>query len=185
MKRYFGQDINEVIRRRRKYASYWDWPDRDVKEIGVVRDLLEAMRERGDERYRQPDCVDDQWPDCIVKDASGRNVAVEVTELVDEEAIKICQKGEGVYRRWSDEDVTKKITAIMRAKDQKANHGGLYAKAVLVIFTDEFELTSPRLMPILERHLFPYLTNIEEVYVICSYERGPNTHPYTQLRFSK
>jgi hypothetical protein len=184
MKRYFGNDMNEVIRRQRKYASYWDWPDKDVKEIGVVRDLLEAMCKRGDERYGQPNGVDDQWPDCIVKDASDRNIAVEVTELVDEEAVRICQKGERVYRRWRDEEVIDKLTAIMARKDKKANHGGLYAKVMLVIYTNEFELTSPRLMPILENRVFPGLTNIEEVYVICSYEPGPKTYPYTQLRFS-
>jgi hypothetical protein len=64
-------------------------------------------------------------------------------------------RGATTYREWSDQAVREKIAQILKSKDEKAHHGGLYGKLMLVIHTDEFELTSSRLFPILADSVFP------------------------------
>ena len=99
----------------------------------------------------------------------------------------MCERGENVYREWSDQAVREKIAHILKSKDEKAHHGGLYGKLILVIHTDEVELTSSRLFPVLDASVFPRPQNIDEAYLICSYEpklgNAPNPYPYTRLNF--
>ena len=52
-----------------------------------------------------------------------------------------------VYREWCDQAVGEKIAQILRDKDGKAHHGGLYGKVILVIHNDEVDLPSFRLFP--------------------------------------
>jgi hypothetical protein len=180
-----GEALDAAIRNRRKYASFFDWPDKAVKEWDVVCELLSSMHARGDYRYTHKfDRVDGDWPDCVIRDSSGVQIGVEVTEFVDEKAVEICERGENVYREWSHQAVREKIAQILKRKDEKAHHGGLYGKLILVIHTDEFELTSSRLFHILADSVFP-LRNIDEAYLICSYEPtlddAPNPYPYVRL----
>ena len=83
-------------------------------------------------------------------------------------------------REWSDQDVREKLEQILSSKDRKAHHGNLYSKLILVIHTDEVELQSFRLFPILDATRFPPRRNIDEEYLICSYEPGLG-YPYTRV----
>ena len=54
------------------YASYWDWPDKELKERGIVCDLLEAIEVSGEHhgivsvRANRPDP-----PDCVGTKTNG------------------------------------------------------------------------------------------------------------------
>jgi hypothetical protein len=175
--------LNADLRNRRKYSASWEYPDRKVKEWDVVDELLMSMHAEGDRRYaKKVEPVDDDWPDCVIQDSRGLEVGVEVTELVDQEAVEMCEKEKEkkVYRAWSDQEVREKIEQILAGKDRKAHHRNLYSKLILVIHTDEFELTSPRLFPILDAAVFPRPRNIDEAYLICSYEPRLG-YPYRRL----
>lgn len=157
------EEIRDLIRKASKlrvYASFWEWPDKSVKERGIVYDLLTSMDRDGFKRYRKIRSVRDEWPDCVVDDESGRLVAVEVTELVNEEAVRREQQGELVYPCWTDNDIIQQVTRILLRKEQRSSHGGLYTKVVLVMHTDEPELTGSRLFPIITSAQFPRLRNI-------------------------
>jgi hypothetical protein len=93
-----GDELDAVIRNSRKYAPFWECrPDRKIKEWGVVNDLLTSMHARGDQRYQGPiNSVDDDWPDCVIRDSSGKQVGVEVTEFVDQEVLEWCERGVAV-----------------------------------------------------------------------------------------
>jgi hypothetical protein len=119
-----ADELNAVIRKRRKYAPFFDWPDKGVKEWDVVCELLRSMHTRGDYRYTNVNSVDGDWPDCVIRDSGGVLVGVEVTEFVDQKAVEMCQRGKNVYREWSDQAVLEKITQILKRKDEKARHGG-------------------------------------------------------------
>ena len=90
-----------------------------------------------------------------------------------------------MYREWSDQAVRQKIEQILMSKDRKAHHGNLYGKLILVIHNDEVELPSFRFFPILDASPFPRPRNIDEAYLICSYEpnlgNAPNPYPYLKL----
>jgi|SRR6516165_852893 hypothetical protein len=177
-----GDELDAVIRNRRKYAPFWDWPDRKIKEWDVVEELLRSMRASGDCRYKTPvESVDDDPPDCVIRDSDGGRVGVEVTEFVDRKAVKRCQKNENVYREWSEEAVREKIAQILADKDAKVEpRRGLYGNVILVIHTDEVALQSFELFPILDASHFPRPQNIDEAYLICSYEPALG-YPYRKL----
>jgi hypothetical protein len=175
-----ADELNALIPNLRKYAPFFDWPDKGIKEWDVVDELLRAMHAKGDCRYTRAESVDDDPPDCVIKDSAGVQVGVEVTEFVDQNAVEMCERGMDVYREWSDQAIIEKIAQILKRKDEKAHHGDLYSKVILVIHTDEVELTSPRLFPILDASPFPRPRNIDEAYLICSYEPGLG-YPYLRL----
>jgi hypothetical protein len=176
-----ADELDAVMRNRRNYAAFWEWPDKKVKEWDVVCELLRSMHAKGDCRYTQPESVDDDWPDCVIRDSAGIQVGVEVTEFVDQKAVEMREKGMNVYREWNDQEVREKVEQRLASKDEKAHHGGLYGKVILVIHTDEvFDLQSFRLFPILDASPFPRPRNIDEAYLICSYEPGLG-YPYIRL----
>jgi hypothetical protein len=179
-----GDELDAVIRNSRKYASYWDWrQDKKVKEWDVVDELLRSMHANGDYRYKTPvESVDDDPPDCVIRDSDGNRVGVEVTEFVDQKAVEMNEKGENVYREWSEGDVREKIAQILADKDARLEpRRGLYGKVILVIHTDEVAtLQSPELFPILNASHFPRPQNFDEAYLICSYEPGVG-YPYVRL----
>ena len=196
--------LNAAIQIRRKYAAFFDCPDKKLKEWDVVCELLRSMHASGDCRYLQKvESVHDVWPDCVIRDSAGVQVGVEITEFVDQNSVEMSERGMNVYREWSDQAVREKISQILRDKDRKAYHGGLYGKAILVIHTDEVELRSFRLFPILNASVFPRPENIDEAYLLCSYEPtlvagvpddlpddaplddDPNPYPYARLNFEK
>jgi hypothetical protein len=176
-----ADELDAAMRNRRKSGAFWEWPDKKVKEWDVVSELLRSMHARGDCRYTQVESIDGEWPDCVIRDSAGVQVGVEVTEFVDQKAVEMCEKGMNVYRQWSDQEVLEKVEQILATKDGKAHHGGLYGKVILVIHTDEVaDLQSFRLFPIFDASAFPRPRNIDEAYLICSYEPGLG-YPYIRL----
>ena len=179
----------EKLRRslRRGYATHFEWPDRQVKELGVAEEWLRSMKSRDEEQYfgpvRPPSSGDP--PDCVVSDNAGNLVAVEVTEFVSSEAIKKNQK-EGIkginriIRDWKPEEVIEEISRIIQKKDGKTFKGGPYAKKILLIFTDEDTLISRRFeyAELLSEQSFGPADQIDEVYFLFSYVG--EAHPYYQ-----
>jgi hypothetical protein len=176
-----ADELDALIRNCRKYAASFDWPDKKIKEWDVVCELLRSMHASDDCRYTQVEPVDGDWPDCVIRDSAGVRVGVEVTEFVDQKAVEMCERGKNVYREWSDQEVREKVEQILARKDGKANYGNLYSKLILVIHNDEVELPSFRLFPILDASHFPRPRNIDEAYLICSYEPGLG-YPYIRLK---
>ena len=182
-----GDELDAEIQNRRKYASFWECSDQKITEWDVVCELLRSMHANGDYRYKTAvESVDEDPPDCVIRDDAGIQVGVEVTEFVDQKVVKMNEKhkkdekAKNVYREWSDQAVCKKIAQILQSKDAKAQRWrGLYGKAILVIYTDETVLRSFELFPILDAH-FPGPKNIDEAYFICSYEPGLG-YPYRRL----
>ena len=159
---------------RRGYATHFEWPDKPLKELGVVREWLRSMESRGEAAYSNPISALNDPPDCVVLDREGREVAVEVTEFVSSRAIETNQGRrweDQVYRNWRPNEVSTKIDDIIQNKDGKTFKGGPYAKKILLIFTDEDTLVSRRFeyakgLPELS---FGPVEQIDEAYLLFSY----------------
>ena len=93
-----ADELDAVTRNRRKYAAFFDWPDKTVKEWDVVCELLNSMHASGDCRYTRVEPVDDDWPDCVIRDSGGVQVGVEVTESVDQRPLRCAEGQECVSR---------------------------------------------------------------------------------------
>jgi len=177
----FIDEIIKNVNRLRKHRSFWLWPKKHVMERGIVKELLNSMQQDGDTRYRNSHSVTDDWPDCEVDDKFGNTVGVEVTELVDKEAIQKAQRDEMDFSNWTDDEIKERVRDILSRKDLKSSHGGLYKKVVLVIHTDEFN--SSRLFPVIKSTKFPRLKNIQEAFIIVSPE--PRKYPWCEIQFEK
>ena len=176
------QGIADSLEQERPYAPFFEGPDKQIKEQGVVQTLLEAMESRGETKYfgpvRPPSSGDP--PDCVVFDCDGKPVAVEVTEFVSRKAIeknlKIKRDPEktwkdSIYRRWEPNEVIKETKCIIQEKDGKTFKGGPYAKKILVIFTDEDALISGRFeyAKRFREQSFGPVRQIDEAYLLFSY----------------
>lgn len=74
----------------RKYANHWEWFNKPRKELGVVEDWLASMHLVGERTYTTPRLGPhpDQAPDCVVLNENGKNIAVELRELVCKKAVE-------------------------------------------------------------------------------------------------
>jgi hypothetical protein len=117
-----------------------------VKERVVARQiLLDAKFEVtkfGSRRDDPPDC------EGLL---DGQGSAVELTQLMHEKAraqsmkaIKQQPEQPEWYYLWDRDDVLRAIQELIEVKDAKRYQGGPYQRFVLVIYTDEFVLRTPR-----------------------------------------
>ena len=176
--------IDEIIRnvsRLRKHGSFWLWPKKHVMERGIVQELLNSMQQDVDMRYRNVRSVNSDWPDCEVDDEFGDTIGVEVTELVDEETVRRAQRDEMDFSYRTDDEIKDQVRSILSRKDLKSSHGGLYSKVILVIHTDEF--THSRLFPVIRSTKFTRLKNIQEAFIIVSYDPETRTYPWCEIQF--
>jgi hypothetical protein len=125
-----------MIEKKRKVNSYWDWPDKPVKELGIARDILQGVFKgvvdlTSQEQGQQP-------PDCEAS-LDGSFSGVEVTELVDQETLERSIRGNSVYLDWDRQQFLSALQSRIDNKDRTWK-GGPYARRVLVIHTDEFTL---------------------------------------------
>src|SRR5450432_4148668 len=105
--------MREAISKRRGYADYYEWPlDRGVGELGVAQELNAALTAAGRPlatsiASRGPG---QDPPDCEGVDLNGKRLAIEVTELVDPEAIKAAKtRNAFVWAPWTREKLMEAI----------------------------------------------------------------------------
>jgi len=79
--------------------------------------------------------------------------------------------GENVYRTWNNDELLSAIHGSLMDKTTRT-HGGKYTKLVVLLHTDEFEITSDAYSHVIEGHIFENLDNIYEAYMVYSYEPG-------------
>lgn len=166
----------------RKYAGFWAWPDKRRKELGVVEELFEAMRWGGIQEYQSPENAPEDPPDCTMRAADGSLAAVEVTELVCQEAARRNHNGERIYRDWQPVEVLQQVKDRLQAKDAKVYRGGPYSKIVAIVYTDEPVLTYASHQNLFAAESFGPFAQIQEAYFLFSYDPNYNYYPYVQLR---
>lgn len=174
--------LKEILQEQRKYASFFEWPDKQLKECGVVQSLFESMGKEGltPPTGLRPGPHPNQAPDCVAEGVSGGVVAIEVTEFVSRKAIEMNQKGRKVYRDWKPDEVVNEVRNIIAGKDRVTYVGGPYSKIVLVIHTDEIALDHETYCNVLSAPSFDTQV-IDEAFFIFSYRSQVKGYPYVQL----
>jgi hypothetical protein len=182
----FKERIKELIKVRRKYASFFDWfkREKNIKEIGITNILLENIEKCEQIPFHNLQISPKDPPDVIAENLEGKVVGVEVCELVDEEVIRRSERGEEVFRYWNEEELIDKIQKIIERKDNKEFLGGPYEKIFLLIHTDEHLLDYPTFRDCLSKHEFKQPLKIDTVYLLFSYSPHLGCHPYIKLRIS-
>lgn len=178
-----NDDIIKIINRLRPYARFWEWPNKQLKEIHIVKDLLYSMNIQGFNEYHSPEFgpSKNDPPDCVAKNKFMEIIGIEVCELVSEVAIKENIKGNNVYFDWTDKDILDKIKYILCEKDNKKYVGGPYRKIVVLIHTDEPIVNIDVCKKLLSSERFGGFRNISEAYIILSYDPNYKCCPYIKL----
>lgn len=174
----------EWLSKIRRYSNFFEAPSKELKELNVAKKWLDAY---GCEHGYAVDTlvvVDDEWPDCELMTSIGAPCGIEVTELVDRDCIVRNQREENVYRTWSDSDIVEAISDRLLDKSKKS-HGGKYNKLIVLIHTDEFEISYDRYNNYLGEHLFALSENIDEAYLVYSYDPKHQKCPVSALKFEK
>jgi hypothetical protein len=121
-----AQLMRNARERSRGYADFFLWAtDRDLEEWGIVKVLVESLELDGksllfsvQSRGRPNDP-----PDCEAVNAQGERVAIEVTELVDGEAIhhyKIAEReGRSALWEWAGWSKEKFLSELQRRISEK------------------------------------------------------------------
>ena len=181
--------MREARAKSRGYADFFGWgTNRDLEEWGVLTSLFESMekdcalpykdlRIRG--RGNDP-------PDCEALDTSRRRVAIEVTELVDGNAIAASKVGEKYeVAEWERGKFLSTLSALLKQKDVKypklkePPYEGGYT---VVVFTDEPMLSAKVVRDYLDGHAFADLEYITEALLLVSYDPSEDCCPYFRLR---
>jgi hypothetical protein len=180
------QDIDrlkEIAARTRKYASFFEWPEKDRKELGIVEELVSGLNALGlglrNLRVQRPD-----RPDCVCEDQNGNSVAIEVAEIVCDDAVRLNAQGHNVYRAWRPGDLGAAITARVGEKDTKTFHGGPFSTIAVCLFTDEPALTVDLTKRELESVGFGPYKQIGAAYLLFSYDPGSKSYPLLPLRLA-
>lgn len=169
----------EWLRKIRKYANFFEAPSKEIKEFTVAKEWLKTLAPC---EYNGGTLVpvSDQWPDCEINLYSGETCGIEITELVCSKAIKENASGYDVYRAWNESDILAAIDERLQMKNIKT-HGGKYKKLIVLLHTDEMDITYDRRRTIIESHEFKNLSNIDEAYLVYSYDPNYKKYPVSKL----
>jgi len=182
------EDLRNYFRRQRRYASFREAQNKGLKELSAVRDLIEAMRRTVDDRLHSPEMGPDPngAPDCIALDTEERRVALEVRELVSQEAVVANQHATSLldakYADWRPEGVITEVDSILRQKDAKAYAGGPYVYIAVVIHTDEPTIDHDTYSRVLRARLFGPYNKVSRAYFLFSPQPQLGYSPYVSLR---
>lgn len=177
-----------AIRRRRKYAGFFDWPDRRVKESAIVQRLSEALQAAGEPGFIGVQAQESDPPDCVAVTECKERIAVEVTELVDEQMARVSQHRPGLHRDWTPPEVISRLQEIIEAKDVRCTGLGKYDRVLLLVHTDEVFLqgdAGDAVREAINGHTFRKPTYIDDVIFLVSYDPRLGTYPFSRLRLGR
>jgi len=169
----------------RKYASFFQWHDREIMELGVCKHLGSYMAKEGLGEVSGYKIGEDP-PDCIMS-LDGEDVAVEITELVDSGAIKEQVKYKVAYpdgTEWNQDNLAEKLNGLLEKKDNPSNRDALrqkYLKYWLLIHTDEPELMHPEFEQLFDANKLVKTSLIDRAYIVFSYDPRVQDYPVMRL----
>ena len=180
-----SEDPIQPRRFKRKYAHFFDWHYKPRKELGILDDLLATMTLRKEDFFHSPDVFKNDPPDCTLLDRNNNLIAVEIRELVSEEAVRNAEQGNFAWKFWKPEDVIREIDSILKEKDNKDYHGGPYQKVIVVIHTDEYTMNYETYIGGLESVVFSGYKQVDEAYLLFSFDPAEECCPYIKLNIRK
>jgi hypothetical protein len=168
------EEIEKLKALQRNHASFYNWHDKEIQELGIAQDFFQKLEEISNDKLVSIKNAEDP-PDIGVVTKSGRNIAIEITELVDQKAIEYEIKGDSRYSErvvaWNKENTIEAVTNIINKKDTLCERVPKeYDTTTLLIFTDEPRLTSDNLKEYLKETKWPDTNHINEVYILTGYE---------------
>jgi hypothetical protein len=174
--------------RARGYADFFGWAtDRDLEEQAVAGHLAASLNANGALSFSEIKIRGrgNDPPDLEAMDSSGNRVAIEVTELVDGEAIKAYKAGRHCdWAEWNKPKFLASLTSLLEAKNArfpKLKDGPYSGGYVVLVFTDEPELQHYAINGFLTGHTFLGLNHVHRAILLLSYDPTLGQCPYFEL----
>jgi hypothetical protein len=176
------RDLSDALARRRGYADGRSWPvDRQREERGIVEDFLSSAQSepgapftglRSLERGEDP-------PDCELRDSAGHLIGVEVTELVDADAIRGTRRDRSApAAEWTATVLIDALARCLTRKDEPSKLPKIiYHEYFLIVHTNEPRLYVELADEWLRGHLFAKTELISRAFLLFDY------HPTAGYQF--
>lgn len=175
-------DIVDLLASRRQYASFFEWINKEGKEFGVAEELVAVLNADSALQLHNLAPCDTDPPDLRCEDGSGHHIAIEVSEIVCEEAVRLNQQGHKVYRVWEAGELQAAITQRLARKDQVSLHGGPCDDLYVCLFTDEMMLATQAIRDELASSMFGPFKQITAAFLLFSYDAHVKGYPVVRLR---
>lgn len=186
MEEYLAEHWEE-FEQLRKHAPYFALSkDKQQNELEVVDLFNRELNSQGVEHFhsivvrgsgKDP-------PDCEATANGGELIGVEVTELVDEDAIASAYNGKMIDQNLPipPSVVIEKVSAIIRRKDSAVVKGGPYDLYILIIYCADPAFLDFEIHNRLRNERFGPTKLIDHVYFFESYNPWTKSCPYIELR---
>lgn len=180
--------IRAAQAKARGYADSFGWAtDRDLEEWGVVSSLVESLEADKALFFSDVKCRGrpNDPPDCEARSLSGARIAIEVTELVDGDAIRAFKEGR-VYEwaEWPKEKFLSVLAERIAAKNdcfpklKEAPYDGGY---VVVVHTAEPMLSRATVETFLANHQLVKPSHVDSAFLILRYDPSVQRCPHFEL----
>lgn len=133
-------------------------------------------------REVRPRARGDDPPDCEALDAEGRRIAIEVTELVDEGAVRRAAKALPTAPvQWDATKLQAALGRLLTKKDIRERlKDGPWDEYIVVIYTAESLLDESDARALLSAHRFTPPKSVDRAYLSLDY-KPPTGHPLIRL----
>jgi len=187
------ESLDRVVRRlaeartkQRRYASFFQWRNKDVMERGVATEFLRSLETSEGTKLLHLRRPRGEPPDFFAEDAAGGLVGIEITEFVSEEAVRRNERGDGVFRMWKPQEVEDELRRIVGRKDGKRfteeGPARSFSRRILVIHTDEGMLSPGPYVDFLREATFGPVEQFTDAFLLFSYYPGEPAYPIIRLR---
>ncbi len=171
--------INSYTASKRKHANYFASPrkHRVLGDTSIAEEFSQYFKKAFDKNIVRIVPGDDP-PDVIFDVDEERKFGVELTELVNQSAIKAQINGsqEEYFSEsfnWDSEKTIRRIECLLERKESGAqNIADSFQRYIVLLHTDEMMLANGYAKKYLLGHKWPDYENITDAYLLCSYEPG-------------
>ncbi|MBC8210404.1 MAG: hypothetical protein H8E21_05000 [Gammaproteobacteria bacterium] len=188
-KKVFTELIEDVKKQIRKHASFFHYPRKyeKTKELSIAIRFFEGLRSLEGRKFRNIKNGDDP-PDIMAFNSLGEKIALELTELVNEDAINSQIQGKRSYFSevvsWDKDNTLDEIQNIInkKSKSLEAVYSDAYSAVFLLLFTDEPKLPFKRVNQFVNNHNWEIPLNINEAYILFSYTPDKDLPDYPVMK---
>ena len=183
-------DLAKNDKSPRRHANFFEFWKKPVKETGIFEEFIAALEVHIGASIRTWRLAETDPPDVIVTLENDQRIGVELTELVNKEAIEAqIQKPEiysGVALSFGVTEALDAINTIIDIKSNKMRHlTSEYDQLILLIHTDEIMLTSASFVSGMSNHAFRHSDVFNSVHLMFSYEPASKSYPVVKILSNK
>jgi hypothetical protein len=180
------QTIQNLRSLKRQHASFYDWPEKQIKESGIIDEFLDPNNHKGIHDYVSFSIPDNDPPDAIIYKNDDEEALLEITELVNQQAIESQINNDSTYlsesQKWLDRSYfEKQLNEIIQIKNQKCTALFNQTNNVqLLLHTDEVWLEA-----YYKKHFEAGVTiqphSFTNIWLMLSYSSNTKSHQIIQV----